>query len=142
MSNKKNKSGKDLEDRVELCIRSKFGNGYMRAQNGKEGIDFVVGIPPHSKMYIECKNQEGPGSAHEKWVNSIVKYHEKYGMDEMYLIRGPYEADGVKSSIRYCNKVADLLGVKLHIMLFGEFCDMCDYTPPPPPMVQSVEDFS
>ena len=139
MSNKKNKSGKDLEDRVELCIRSKFGNGYKR--NGKKGIDFVVGIPPHSKMYIECKNQTGTGSAHEKWVNSIIKYHRKYGMDEMYLIRGPYEDKEVKTSMDSCNYLADLLGIKLHIMLFEEFCDMCDYTPPPSPMVRPIEDF-
>ena len=87
-ASQKNKSGQILEEQTEKILRES-GHKFTRQKSGpnKVAIDFIVETQ-HGNLYLECKNQNGPGSVYEKIPHTLFKYKEKYGFSEWYIIRG------------------------------------------------------
>ncbi len=84
MGNPINKSGKKLENyRESFLVR----NNIPFKSGGTTTIDFEILTEP--KIWLECTNQNGPGSAYEKLPNKVMKYIRKREItDTIYVERG------------------------------------------------------
>ena len=110
-----NESGLKLEDQLENYLKVN-DLPYKRNTNG---IDFIVGS---GQYYIECKNQTQGGSVNEKLPHTIWKYHQRYGMQTMYIIQ-PY-TDGMGAIMNHINWLESILDIKVHIVSYQDMCDV------------------
>jgi hypothetical protein len=62
---------------------------HKRAKHGAFAIDFIIKTTDKT-YYVDCKNQNSEGSAEEKLPHTVWKYWNKYGYDEVYIIRGEH----------------------------------------------------
>ena len=110
-----NESGLKLEDLLENYLKVN-DLPYKRNTNG---IDFIVG---NGEYYIECKNQTQGGSVNEKLPHTIWKYHQRYGMDVMYIIQ-PY-TKGMAKIMNHIKWLESILGIKVYIVSYQHMCDV------------------
>ena len=127
-ASQKNKSGQSLEKQTENILRES-GHSYEKQKGGnKVAIDFIVETQ-HGNLYIECKNQNVPGTAYEKLSFTLFKYKKKYDFSEWYIIQG---RKPIPKSIYEC---LDFYGkcwtpnVKTHIITLDELPNVLSEKP-------------
>jgi len=100
-----NESGKDAEDRLEKFL---IQNDIPYKRGGNTTIDFTI-YTKDKIVYIDCTNQNVPGSVEEKVPHKIWKYHQRIGFNEVIIQRGKLElGEEVMEHIRYYEEKEDM----------------------------------
>jgi len=113
-----NKSGEDLENRLEtFLIKENFP--YKRQGGpGKKEVDFEI-MHDNSIIYADCTNQNTVGTAEEKIPHKCRKYFRLYKFSEIFIIRGKHKIH--KEIIQTLNEDEKAFGYKTNILTFDEF---------------------
>ena len=113
-----NKSGEDLESRLEkFLIKEDFP--YKRQGGpGKKEVDFEIKYN-NKIIYADCTNQNEKGTTDEKIPHKCRKYFRLYKFDEIFIIRGKHKIN--KEIIQTLNEDEKAFGYKTNILTFDEF---------------------
>lgn len=119
-ASKANKSGQELETRLKMFLIEKEFN-FTQQKPRQPVIDFIIDTEGE-KIYVDCTNQNEPGSVMEKIPHKIWKYHKKYNYSNVYIIRGKEIPN--EQVMEHCAEICKEKNFKMHLMTFEEFCDI------------------
>ena len=123
-ASKKNESGKIGEKRIRNFLTE---NNFAFKEGGRKGIDFQIETE-NGLLYVDSKNQDGPGSVDKIIVQTVLQYHRWYNYKDVYIVRGTKALS--KEVLISLNSFEKAYNFKTHVMTFDEFTNfIMDETP-------------
>jgi hypothetical protein len=107
-----NSSGLAMEDSVESFLLEQ-NIPYQRSSSGKHEIDFILSTKD-GPLYLECSNQNVPGSVEEKLPHKLWKYYKKYQFDNVILVTGILNIN--KRVVDHCFEITETYKFNLQIL--------------------------
>ena len=134
-----NHSGSSFEEKVRTFLKKK---GYGTQKHRYKALWFNPGprgrlneteiYIPELEMVIECKNQNGSGTADQKIITELYNAHKKINCNHYILLYGgSWWGQGrgqslIKAGKEFINDVDSYLPTQknksLHVMKYEEFC--------------------